>query len=221
MIDTLLAQDGAVIYLLLALFLLGGALGLPIPEDIPLIAGGVLVQMGKSNIIPVLAICYVSVVIGDIILFWVGRVFGSKIFKTKWFQSPRMKARLRRVRMSIDRRSVLMIFVARHLFYLRTATFLSCGALKMKFMRFLTADAIAALISVPLMVGLGYLFAGSFDTLLALLKEAKIVTLVMVLVAPTIYLVIKKIKSLSQRAVYEVVEDSSKDSSHEENQPGV
>ena len=61
---------------------------------------------------------------------------------------------------------LLMIFVARHLFYLRTVTFLTCGAVKMRFARFLVADAIAAFISVPIMMSLGYFAAEQAEDIL-------------------------------------------------------
>jgi membrane protein DedA with SNARE-associated domain len=70
------------------------------------------------------------------------------------------------MRVNLEKRSFTMILVARHLFYLRTVTFLICGAVKMNFTRFLIADMVAALISLPIMLGIGYLFSEHFDTIL-------------------------------------------------------
>ncbi|NDC38992.1 MAG: DedA family protein [Proteobacteria bacterium] len=193
--EWLLAQSGAVIYLSLAFMLAGGALGLPIPEDIPLLLGGILIQIGKTDLTLTFLVCYVSVVAGDLFIFSIGRYFGPKIFKLRWFESRETKTRLKRIRLGLERRSVLMIFIARHLFYVRTLTFLSCGALRMRYSRFLVADALAALISVPLMLIIGYFAAGSFDQISKLLTEAKIASLVLLVLAVVGYLIFRKLRS--------------------------
>lgn len=193
--EWLLAQSGAVIYLSLGLLLTGGALGLPIPEDIPLLLGGILIEIGKADAVPTFLVCYISVLAGDLFIFSIGRYFGPKIFKLRWFKSRETKTKLKRIRVGLERKSVLMIFLARHLFYVRTLTFLSCGALRMRYSRFIIADAIAALISVPLMLTLGYFAAGSYDQMNKLLNEAKLASLVIVILLIVGYLVFQKIKS--------------------------
>lgn len=174
MYDWILAQSGMHLYIGLFLMLMGGAIGLPIPEDLPLIAGGILIQLGKTTPETVFLVCYSGILIGDIMIYSFGRWLGPSVFRRKPFQTPRARYRLKRIRLGMERRSVLMIFVARHLFYLRTLTFLSCGALKMRFSTFLMADAIAALVSAPLMLALGYFASEHFDTVIAWMHQAKI-----------------------------------------------
>jgi len=174
MYDWILAQSGLHLYIGLFLMLMGGAIGLPIPEDLPLIAGGILIQLGKTNPETVFIVCYSGIVLGDIMIFSFGRWLGPSVFRRKPFQTPRARYRIKRIRLSMERRSVLMIFVARHLFYLRTLTFLSCGALKMRFSTFLVADAIAALVSAPLMLALGYFASEHYETVVGWLHQAKI-----------------------------------------------
>src|SRR5262249_32016422 len=48
----------------------------------------------------------------------------------------------------------------RHLFPVRTATFITAGALHIPFLEFLAADAIAALVSVSLVVFIGHFLGG-------------------------------------------------------------
>jgi membrane protein DedA with SNARE-associated domain len=57
------------------------------------------------------------------------------------------------------------VFLVRHLAVLRAPTYLIAGAMKMPGWKFLLWDGLAALISVPLMVGLGYFFADHVDVL--------------------------------------------------------
>jgi membrane protein DedA with SNARE-associated domain len=174
MYDWILAQSGLHLYIGLFLMLMGGAIGLPIPEDLPLIAGGILIQLGKTTPETVFIVCYSGIIIGDVLIYSFGRWLGPSVFRRKPFQTPRARYRIKRIRLGMERRSVLMIFVARHLFYLRTLTFLSCGALRMRFSTFLAADAIAALVSAPLMLALGYFASEHFDTAVGWLHQAKI-----------------------------------------------
>jgi membrane protein DedA with SNARE-associated domain len=68
---------------------------------------------------------------------------------------------------------MMTILIARHLFYIRTATFLMCGAVRISFARFVIMDAIAALITTPLMMGIGYIFANNYDAILKYLRDVK------------------------------------------------
>lgn len=176
----LLSQDGLWGYIGIFLALLAGALGLPIPEDIPLLIGGILVNQGRVELKFTFLICYIGTLLGDIIIYFVGRSFGPAITKKPWFRLRFGDESLSKMKHSLERRSILMIFVARHLFYLRTLTFLTCGALHMRFSRFLAADAIAALISVPLMLSLGYFAAEHYDTVVHAIGRAKELSLILI-----------------------------------------
>lgn len=173
MIDWLLDQHGAILYLLVFLLLLGGAIGLPIPEDVPLILSGVLVQTGQAKLHIAFPVCYGAILLGDMFIFSVGRYFGPALFQKPWFKRRLPSSKIRRVRFSLEKRSLIMILVARHLFYLRTATFLTCGAVRMNTIRFLIADAVAALVSVPIMIGLGYLAAEHYKAIFETISELK------------------------------------------------
>ncbi|MCI5065104.1 DedA family protein, partial [bacterium] len=91
-LEELLLTEGYLIYLILFVGLMGGALGLPIPEDIPLIAAGIFAERGSANVYILFLVCYSAVVIGDLIIFSMGRHFGANLFSKPWFKrslSPR------------------------------------------------------------------------------------------------------------------------------------
>lgn len=200
-----LAQNGVWIYITLFALLMGGAIGLPIPEDLPLLLAGVLLHEGRAQLDIVVPVAYAAILLGDMLIYSAGRKIGPSIFKRPWFRKRISESQLRRFKYNLDKRSLLMIFVARHLFYLRTLTFLSCGALKMNVWRFLIADAAAALISVPLVLALGYFAAEHYDYIIGLIGKAKIGSLVAALALLVAYLVYrhKKRKSTPQSAVEE------------------
>jgi len=172
--EFILLSDGYVVYFLVFLALMGGAIGLPIPEDVPLVLAGAVVHSGNASASLMFLVCYSAILVGDAIIFLIGRRFGPALFGKAWFRRRFTASRMKRIRLSLERRSLLMIFVARHLFYLRTVTFLTCGAVKMRIARFLVADALAALISVPIMMSLGYFAAGQAEEIL---KNARNVSL--------------------------------------------
>lgn len=166
-------EDPSHIYLTLFLALLGGALGLPIPEDLPLLLAGVAVYQGLASPFPSLIVCYLGIVLGDLIIYTVGYYLGPGIFKKAWLKRRLPPHKVRAIRKAIERRGFVTIFIARHLFYLRTITFLTCGAVRMRLHKFIVADMLAAIVSAPLMMGLGFIAAHNFKNVIERLNEFK------------------------------------------------
>lgn len=178
-----LTQQGPTLYGIFVLSLLGGAVGLPIPEDLPLLIMGAAIHQGVASWQPTLLLGYVAIVACDSLIFWAGRTFGPRILQSKLFGARFSPERMGTLNLRIDRHAFLMIFLARHLFYFRTATFLSCGALRIRFARFIIADACAALISVPSLLSLGYLGAEHLPAVLGWIQTIKYLSLPVVVVS--------------------------------------
>lgn len=195
--EYILGNSGFVLYAVIMAMLVGGAFGLPIPEDIPLVLGGVVIHSGDASPALMFLCCYTAIIVGDTIIFFIGRKFGPALFGKEWFRKRFSASRMKKLRLSLEKRSLLMIFVARHLFYLRTVTFLSCGAVRMRLARFLIADMLAALISVPFMLSIGYFAANQVNDIL---KNARNVSMVagIILFLLLVVIYIRKKKSASQ-----------------------
>ena len=73
-----------------------------------------------------------------------------------------------------------MIFFARHLFYLRTITFLTCGAVRLTFLRFLIADCLSALVSVPIMLWIGFIASENYETVMHYLGRVKTASMLLI-----------------------------------------
>jgi membrane protein DedA with SNARE-associated domain len=204
MIDWLFSLDGQYLYGGIFLLLMGGAFGLPIPEDLPLLLGGVLLHHGKAELPELFAVCYVGILLGDLILFTIGKRIGASSRNRGWFESKLSPKVLRRTKIAIERKSFVTILIARHLFYLRTVTFLACGALKMTYLRFLLADMFAALISASFMLSFGYMFADSYQYIIDVFKTTKLVSII--IVALIILLIVWKVRK--SRALKEKVSAS-------------
>ncbi len=177
MFDWLLSQQGFFIYGAFVLLLLGGSVGLPIPEDMPLLFMGAAIHHDAASWRTTFVVGYITIVFSDALIFWFGRRFGPRLFRSKLFGARFPPERMEAINLRIDRHAFVMIFLARHLFYLRTATFLSCGAFGMRFGRFLVADACAALVSVPFLLGLGYWGAEHLPAVIEWMRTAKYASL--------------------------------------------
>ena len=155
----LASDNGLVVHVAIFVMLLLGGLGLPIPEDIPIIFGGVAAAKHIVSLPNVLLTCYVGVVMADQMVYAIGYHFGNKLLsagtKSRFFPSI-TEERVNEIREGLRRRRFVYIFIGRHLFPLRTATFITAGALRIRFIDFFVADLIAALVSVPIILAIGH-----------------------------------------------------------------
>jgi membrane protein DedA with SNARE-associated domain len=157
--------------LLLVLVLCG--LGLPVPEDFALLAGGFLVYRGVTEYPLTLLVSLVGVVAGDNSLFFLGRRFGSNIISYLTFGRPTSQRRIEKLRKFMQRHGHLAIFYARFLAGARALVYVTAGSLDVEFSRFLLYDALGALISVPVVVTLGYVFGRQIQTVLGYVGGAE------------------------------------------------
>jgi len=147
--------------LFLVLVLCG--LGLPVPEDLALLTGGFLVHRGITQYPTTLAISFVGVVAGDNSLFFLGRRFGTSVLRYVGFVRPRILPRIERLKIFMDRHGHMAIFYARFLAGVRALVYLTAGSAGVSPRRFVIYDALGAVISVPLVVSVGYFFGHQID----------------------------------------------------------
>lgn len=142
----------------IALLLCGA--GVPLPEDITLVAGGVIAGLGYANVHVMVGVTMLGVLLGDASMFLLGHFFGARLLKLRLFAWLLPPARYAKVQQKFERYGNRMMFFARFLPGMRTAVFITGGAThRVSFLRFILLDGLAALISVPLWVYLGYLGA--------------------------------------------------------------
>ena len=139
-------------------------LGLPVPEDLALLTGGFLVHRGITQYPTTLAISFVGVVAGDNSLFFIGRRFGTGILKYLGFVRPRTLPRIARLKRFMDRHGHMAIFYARFLAGMRALVYLTAGSAGVSPRRFVVYDALGALISVPVVVSIGYFFGDQIES---------------------------------------------------------
>jgi len=156
--ESLQSFVGQFTYLGLFLVLLAGSLGLPIPEEMAVLAAGVMSHEGLIGPWPALLVCVVGVLSGDIVLYWTGRNGGERVVNWRAVRFLLTPAREERLKKAYRRHAVKTIVTARHVMGLRAPAFLTAGIARVPFWKFLLADGGAALVGVPFSFGLAYFF---------------------------------------------------------------
>lgn len=179
--------------------LLACGLGVPLPEDISLVAGGYTVYLSQHHgltspaLIPMILVGLVGVLSGDVFLFSIGRSMGPRITHIWPFRRLAPPKRMETVYRFFARYGVWTAFFARFAAGLRAPTFLLAGTARMRFRTFLIADGMAALISVPLLVWLAFHFGAEIDRVKQWLVQTKYVAGVLI-AAFVVYLLFRAVR---------------------------
>jgi membrane protein DedA with SNARE-associated domain len=171
LVDLLLNFYGPTPYVMIFGILIACGLGLPIPEDIALFAAGLLAYYGMTNLGAMIVVCFLGVVIGDTIIFTLGSTYGRKLTKKWFFHRLLPDERLNWVKEKFHQRGNKLIFVARFMPGFRAPVFFSSGVLHLPLRVFLFYDGMAALISVPTIIGAVYYFGDHIDTVVRFIRR--------------------------------------------------
>ena len=165
--------------------------GVPIPEDITLVSGGVISGLGYTNVHIMLVVSLFGVLLGDSTMYWLGRIYGTKILRFRPIRRFLTLERLRMVRSKFEQYGNRVLFVARFLPGLRAPIYMVAGITRrVSFIRFLLLDFCAAIISVPIWVYLGDLGASNLDWLHEQIKKGQSIIYILIALL-AIYLVWK------------------------------
>lgn len=158
--------------------------GIPIPEDITLVAGGVISGLGYTNVHIMFAVGLAGVLVGDGIIFLLGKFYGQRILRFKLVARLMPPKRYAQVQQKFDKYGNYVLFVARFLPGLRTPIFLTAGMSgRISFWQWLAMDGFAALISVPIWVYLGNFGAENKDWLIQKVQQFQNVLFVLIGIA--------------------------------------
>ena len=124
-----------------------------ITEDATCLVAGALAGQGKISFALALGACSGGIYVGDIGLYWIGRLFGKPIAKTKIFKRFVSEKRLKTASEWLDERGASAIFLSRFLSGLRLPTYLAAGFLRTSFPKFAFYFFIAVALWTPVLVG--------------------------------------------------------------------
>lgn len=145
------------------LVLAASGAGLPFPEDIPLIFGGYLCATGLASLEVMIPFTFFTVLGADTLLYFIGRKYGRHVQKLPLFRRFLTPQRLAAAEMAFHTHGGKTLFTSRFVPGVRAAVFFTAGVFKIPTWKFLLFDGAAALLSVPLLVMVGYWFSSHID----------------------------------------------------------
>jgi membrane protein DedA with SNARE-associated domain len=129
-------------------------LGVPLPEDVPLIAGGWLI--GRNGSLPLMMITGLAgILVGDSIIFHAGQTYGERLLETRLGRHIPGE-RVQKIIALFDKHGAKFIMAARFVPGLRAVTYFVAGSTGVPYWKFITFDGIAACVSAPAWVYLGW-----------------------------------------------------------------
>lgn len=147
------------------LVLLLCGVGLPLPEELTLLGSGLLLHQGEVEFVPIVLTCSVAILIGDSIPYWLGRRYGLHALRIRWVARVLHPERLSRLQRRFTEHGNWATFACRFFAGIRIPGYFVAGTMGMPYPRFLVLDALGILISVPISIYVGKVFAGEMDRL--------------------------------------------------------
>jgi len=164
MLDATILVDHFPYVGIFALLVLGD-LGFPFPEDTTLLLSGFLIAQDVMKPLPTLLIVYSGLLMTDFSLYWVGKKYGKRVVEHKRFRRIISPERLLKIEEKFKKWGLFIVFFGRHLIGVRAQIFLAAGVMGMSAIKFFLADAASAILTVTLMVGIGYWGGSSIQIL--------------------------------------------------------
>lgn len=150
--------------------------GLPMPEDVVLATGGVLAWLARGRpvhtfaemfrdpgLLTMIGVGLAGILVGDSIIFLAGRRFGHRVADFRPLRRIITPAKLQRVEQELRVKGNVIVLLARFLPGLRTPTFFVVGHARLPYWEFFLFDGVAALVSAPLWVCLGFWFGSDIQ----------------------------------------------------------
>jgi membrane protein DedA with SNARE-associated domain len=162
-------------YLAVAVLFVLCGLGLPLPEEIVLLAGGYVCAKfpEHAQLHWMMAWCAGGILVGDVLPYLLGRVFGVRLLRLRWLRYIVTKQRLASFDRWFRRRGDWVILIARFIPGLRVVAFFTGGTMKMSWQRFLCLDGLGILLIVPLLTWLGYHSASVIESVIATVQTVE------------------------------------------------
>jgi membrane protein DedA with SNARE-associated domain len=194
-VDFLLTQvaqhaHGIVAYAAIFGVLVACGMGLPLPEDVSLITGGFLTHQGQAYLPLMMAVGFVGIIAGDSIIFAAGRRLGAKVGtkQTGFFARIVTPAKRARVEGLFHAHGQKIVMAARFLPGVRAVTFFTAGSAGMKYRWFILWDGLAALVSAPLLVFLGFYFGDELALVIRKVREGQIRVIAVIVIGAAAYI---------------------------------
>ena len=152
-------------------------LGVPLPEDISLILGGFLAHKGAASLPMMMVVGFAGILVGDSLIFYAGRRLGTQVGRSPGGFLARVVTPEKRARVEglFTLHGQKIVMIARFLPGVRAVTYFTAGSAGMSYWRFIFWDGLAAILSAPFFVWLGFAFGDKLDYAIDRMKEGQLV----------------------------------------------
>jgi len=168
-------------YLALIVVLVLTGAGLPLPEEVPVVAAGVLSAVGEMDPWLALGSCLIGALLGDSLMYWIGYRFGRGFIwaHPRWsrFLHAEREQQIERI---IDAHGLKVFFLARFLVGVRAPMYIAAGVLKVPFRRFILMDLLCATVVIGTFFGLSYAYG---EVIGKLIRDVEVVLTAIVVAA--------------------------------------
>jgi membrane protein DedA with SNARE-associated domain len=217
----LMGSHGLVSYGLIFGVLVACGLGVPLPEDVSLITGGFLVHEKAAHLPLMMLTGFLGILSGDSLIYFFGRRVGSKVGQKPGgffarIVTPEKRAKVEKL---FHQHGQKIVMIARFLPGVRAVTYFTAGSARMKYRWFILFDGLAALVSAPLFVYLGYRFGGELELLITAVRRGQIKVIAGIAVLILSYVLWTRIRR--RREIAQARADEAKKAAQEINGSGA
>ena len=176
LVDLLAGNSLGIGYVFVFLVLVLCGFGLPMPEDVVLVTGGVLAWLSSDlesvslagmfqdpGLLAMVVVGLGGILAGDSVIFWAGRRFGHRVADFRPLRRIITPEKLELVEKKVRTRGNVVVMFARFIPGLRAPTYFTVGHARLPYWKFLVFDGAAALISAPLWVCVGFWFGSDLE----------------------------------------------------------
>ncbi len=136
-------------------------------EDLTCVIAGILSAAGTMTFPVATIACFAGIVVGDLIIFFGGRLFGARAVQYPPFRWVLTEERLKVAQEWFHRRGAMVIFTTRFIPGSRLAVYFAAGMTRSHIGKFLLYFVIAAAVWTPMIVGLARLIGNPLLHLIA------------------------------------------------------
>ncbi len=148
-------------------------LGLPLPEDIPLLTAGYFISQGQMHLVGASILAWCGIIGGDCVLYYLGRRYGLNITRVPFVGKHLTKERILKAEHLFERWGIWVVGVGRLFAGIRGAMVVAAGATRFNFVKFLIADGVAAIISGGMFIAIGYWLGRKLGSVAAIKEKMK------------------------------------------------
>jgi len=181
-------------YVGITLILILGGLGLPIPEEAPIILAGVLTRNERLWGPLAMASCLIGVLLGDMVVYFLGFFYGEKVLSLPLTRRVLTRQWEAQIKGYFHRHGFKILVSGRFVPGFRTAAYLTAGILKLPTLKLLLTDLVAASLSTSFMFGLGYASADQVQKGIRI-REVQLWVTIIVALGVAIWLLIRYYKA--------------------------